>query len=536
MEFLTKKKWKIFLLLIPAIMAFLIILIPTLKFQWPLSWDIYYHIHLTKLYLANGFTYWDPSTVAPNGRPVGYPPVFHFLLAGLTILFKADPFQVARFLQPILGMLMVLSLSYVTYRFFGLVSGFSAGLLSIYSLITFNRGFMASPETLSFIIIPLVLYLYYQANENNNRKYLLISGVLSGIVFLTHSLSAFMMLMVVLLFTVIMKLLKRNINLKFLIIFLLITTSIALLWWGPLYILYDPHFNLFPGTPIPMSEFYVRYLGILPTILATVGGLFLLKKGENKGVLILVWALSILLLSRAYYLGFNIIPIRVLEVASYPLIIMAGYGLAITLDFIYSKLNPVTSALSMNNNNEHKIHGEYFKKNIKLVLLVSFGVLTLTSGVVFADGYTPNLVSQNEVNNSYIFPTDVHLLFNPLDSVFKFELIADRYGNLNLAYDREGVVEWFIKNGDPNKTVWSTDPIMDSIIVSTSGVHVIKGGYSEDIPLNVVNLNTSNLNNVSREQLLKDNVEYLLLRNGMQVPSYAHVVYRNGDYIICVIN
>jgi asparagine N-glycosylation enzyme membrane subunit Stt3 len=274
MEFLTKKKWKIFLLLIPAIMAFLIILIPTLKFQWPLSWDIYYHIHLTKLYLANGFTYWDPSTVAPNGRPVGYPPVFHFLLAGLTILFKADPFQVARFLQPILGMLMVLSLSYVTYRFFGLVSGFSAGLLSIYSLITFNRGFMASPETLSFIIIPLVLYLYYQANENNNRKYLLISGVLSGIVFLTHSLSAFMMLMVVLLFTVIMKLLKRNINLKFLIIFLLITTSIALLWWGPLYILYDPHFNLFPGTPIPMSEFYVRYLGILPTILDTVGGLF----------------------------------------------------------------------------------------------------------------------------------------------------------------------------------------------------------------------------------------------------------------------
>ena len=276
-------------------------------------------------------------------------------------------------------------------------------------------------------------------------------------------------------------------------------------------------------------------MGILPTILATVGGLFLLKKGENKGILILIWALSILLLSRAYYLGFNIIPIRVLEVASYPLIIMAGYGLAITLDFIYNKLNPVSSAVSMDNN-EHKIHIEYFKKNIKLVLLLSLGVLTLTSGVVFADGYTPNLVSQNDVNNSYIFSPDFHLLFNPLDSVFNFELIADRYGNLNLAYDREGVVEWFIKNGDPNKTVWSTDSIMDTIIVSTSGVHVIKGGYSEDIPINVVNLDTRNYINVSREQLLKDNVEYLLLRNGMQVPSYAHVVYRNGYYIICVIN
>jgi hypothetical protein len=535
MEFLTKKKWKIFLLLIPAIMAFLIIFIPTLKFQWPLSWDIYYHIHLTNLYLANGFTYWDPSTVAPYGRPIGYPPVFHFLLAGLIILFKANPFQVARFLQPVFGMLLVLSLSYVTYRLFGLISGFSAGLLSIYSFITINRGFIPSPETLSFIIIPLVLYLYYKANENNNWKYLLISGFLSGIVFLTHILSAFMMLMVVLLFATVMKLLKRNINLKFLTIFLSITTVIALLWWGPLYILYDPHFSIFPGIPIPMSEFYIRYLGILPTILATVGGLFLLKKGENKGILILVWALSILLLSRAYYLGFNIIPIRVLEIASYPLIIMAGYGLAITLDFIYTKLNSTTSAVYMDNN-ERKIHSEYFKKNIKLVILLFLGALTLTSGVVFADGYTPNLVSQNDVNNSYIFSPNVHLFFNPLDSVFKFELIADRYGNLNLAYDRDGVVEWFIKNGNPNKTVWSTDSIMDTIIVSTSGVHVIKGGYSEDIPLNVVNLNTSNLTSVSREQLLKDNVEYLLLRNGMQVPSYAQVVYKNGDYIICVIN
>jgi hypothetical protein len=213
---------------------------------------------------------------------------------------------------------------------------------------------------------------------------------------------------------------------------------------------------------------------------------------------------------------------------------MAGFGLAVTLDFIYNKLNPVTAVQV--DHKRHKIDSKYFKRNIKLVLLLFLGVLTLISGAVFADGYTPNLVSQNDSHNTYIFPPDVHLLFNPLDSVFKFELIADKYGNLNLAYDRYGVVEWFIKNGDPNKTVWSTDSIMDPIIVSTSGVHVIKGGFSEDIPLNVVNLNTSNLTSLSREQLLKDNVEYLLLRNGMQVPSYAQVVYRNGDYIICVIN
>lgn len=534
MEFLTRKTCKIFLLLIPAIMAFVIILIPTLKFQWPLSWDIYYHIHLTKLYLETGFTYWDPLTVAPYGRPIGYPPFFHFLLAGLTLLFRTDPFQVARFLQPFLGMLLVLSLSFVTYRLFGFISGVSAGILSIYSFITFNRGFIASPATLGFIIIPLALYAYYQANEKGDWRYLVISGVLSGIVFLTHSLSALMLLMVVLVFTVTMKVLRRNINLKFLIIFLIITLGIALLWWGPLYVLYNPQFTVFPGIPIPISEFYIRYLGILPTILATVGGLFLLKKGENKGILILVWALSTLLLSRAYYLGLNIIPIRVLEVASYPLIIMAGFGLAVTLDFIYEKLNPVTNAIALDEK-AYKINGEYFKKNIKLFILLFLGIFTLISGAVFADGYTPNLVSQNDIHNAYIFPDDVHLLFNPLDSILKFEVIADRYGSLNLAQDRWDVMEWFIKNADKNKTVFSTDSFMDTIIVSTSRVHVIKGGFSEDIPSNVLKLDTNNINNISKEQLLNENVEYLLLRTGTQVPSYARVVYRNGNYIICVM-
>lgn len=541
-----KKRWKIFLLLIPAVMAFLLVLIPTLKFQWPLSWDIYYHVHLAKLYMQYGFTYWDPLTVAPYGRPIGYPPLFHFLLAGLSLLFKTDPFQVAQYMQPFLGMLLVLSVTFVAYRFFGLISGVSAGLLTIYSFIAFNRGFIASPATLSFIIIPLVLYAYYQANEKDNWKYLLISGILSGLVFLTHSLSAFILLMVILLYALSLKLLKRNINVKFLIIFLLITGGIALIWWGPLYVIYNPHFNVFPGYPIPMSEFYIRYLGILPTLLATVGGLVLLKKGENKGVLILVWALSILLLSRAYYLGFNLIPIRVLELAAYPLVIMAGFGLAVTLDYIYNRLNNHDGLNNHNRpnqlNNHHrpnnkpgsKISGD-LRKHIKLILLLLLGIFTLISGAVFADGYTPNLVSSNDTHNGYIFSNYAHLLFNPLDAVFKFEVIADRYGDLKLAQDREGVMEWFVKYGDKNKTVYSTDSIMDTIIVSTSRVHVIKGGFSESIPSNVLQLDTTNISALNRDQLLKENVEYLLLRNGMSVPSYARVVYRNGNYIICVI-
>ncbi|OPY25498.1 MAG: hypothetical protein A4E27_00923 [Methanobacterium sp. PtaU1.Bin242] len=530
-----QKRLKILLLIIPALMAFSIVLIPTLKFQWPLSWDIYYHVHITQLYLENGLTLWDPLTVAPYGRPIAYPPVFHLLLAALSCIFKTNPFQVARFLQPVLAMLLVLSISFVTYRFFGLISGVSAGLLTIYSFITFNRGFIASPATLSFILMPLVLYAYYRANEEENFKYLLISGFLCGLIFLTHSLTAFILLMVVIVFAATMKLLGRELNLKFLIIFLLTTAGIALLWWGPLYLIYHPQLSVFPGYPIPMSEFYIRYLGILPTILATIGGLFLLKKGENKGVLILVWVLSILILSRAYYLGLNVISIRILEVASYPLIIMAGYGLAVTLDAFDKKLN----STDINHQKEIKIANKSpknsFKRHIKLIILLFLGILTLVSGAVFADGYTPNLVSENDTQSGYIFPHDVHLLFNPMDSIFKFQVIVDRYGNLSLAENRYGVMEWFLKNGDKNKTVFSSDSYMDTIIVSTSRVHVIKGGFSESIPSNVFKLDTNNISSLNREELLKDNVKYLLLRNGMEIPPYAQIVYRNGNYIICVI-
>lgn len=510
-------------------MAFLIVLIPTVKFQWPLSWDIYYHVHLAQLYLEYGFTYWDPLTVAPYGRPIAYPPVFHFLLAGLSYTFNTDPFQVARFLQPILAMALVLSITYVTYRLFGFISGISAGILTIFSLITINRGFFTSPGVLSLILMPLILYAYYRANEENNFKFLVGSAILCGMVFLTHSLTAFMIILVVFTFATTMKLLNRTFNLKYLVIFLVITAGMALLWWGPLYLLYHPKFNVFPGYPLPISEYYVRYLGIIPTILATIGGLFLLKKGENKGIFILVWALSTLLLSRTYLIGIDLIPIRVLEVASYPLIIMAGFGLAVTLDVVREKLNKNDQDINT------KSLVKNLKKHMKLMVLIFLSVFTLVSGAVFADGYTPNLVSQNDAHPDYIFPNNVHLLFNPLDYLFKFQVIADRYGDLTLAQNREGVMEWFKNNGDKDKTIYSVDSYMDTILVSTTGMKVIKGGYSESIPSSVLKRDMNNISGLNREQLLKDNIKYLLIRNGMDIPPYTRELYRNGNYVICIV-
>lgn len=66
----------VLLLLVPALAAFFIALIPTLKYQWPLGGDIFYHVHLAKLYLEQGLVYWDPLTSAPYGRPIFIPLFF----------------------------------------------------------------------------------------------------------------------------------------------------------------------------------------------------------------------------------------------------------------------------------------------------------------------------------------------------------------------------------------------------------------------------------------------------------------------------
>ncbi len=97
------QKWHVWI--IPAIIAFLIALIPTLKFQWPLSWDIIIHVQYTMVYTKYGLILTDPLLNAPFGQKIGYPPLFHFLLAALGMISRVDYFQIARALQPILAMI-----------------------------------------------------------------------------------------------------------------------------------------------------------------------------------------------------------------------------------------------------------------------------------------------------------------------------------------------------------------------------------------------------------------------------------------------
>ena len=154
---LNKNRLKNLIWIIPAIIAFLIALIPTLKYQWPLSWDIIYHIQYAQIYAKYGFVLTDPLLDSPVGQKIGYPPLFHLLLAYLGLITKVDLFQIARSMQPFLAMFIVLSVTYVGKKLYGTIAGISAGFLLIFLKISLSNIFCLNKEKHSLKVLMFML-------------------------------------------------------------------------------------------------------------------------------------------------------------------------------------------------------------------------------------------------------------------------------------------------------------------------------------------------------------------------------------------
>ncbi|MBC7111074.1 MAG: hypothetical protein H5T35_02460, partial [Methanothermobacter sp.] len=128
------RKRDVFLIILPALCAFALALIPTFKYTVPLTWDIYYHIHNAALYMGKGIVFWDPLTSAPHGRPIYYPPLFHIMMLFLSKITGLGFFTVSRFMQPVFAFLIVLSFSYVSGKLYGPLGGFLTGIFLFSSL------------------------------------------------------------------------------------------------------------------------------------------------------------------------------------------------------------------------------------------------------------------------------------------------------------------------------------------------------------------------------------------------------------------
>ena len=156
-EFNIRKLKKKYIIALPALAALCIALIPTMKYYWPMGWDIIYHVQYAQVYTQYGFTLSDPQLNAPYGRKMAYLPLFHLIIAGIGSSLNVDYFQVARFMQPLLAVSIVLSVSYVASKFYGELAGLGAGFLILSSFLA-GRIILPLPENLALIFIPLSVF------------------------------------------------------------------------------------------------------------------------------------------------------------------------------------------------------------------------------------------------------------------------------------------------------------------------------------------------------------------------------------------
>ncbi len=415
-----RKIQPIFLWSLPAIIVFLVALIPTLKYGYPLSLDIYYHIHMAHLYMTRGFTYWDPLTYAPYGRLIYYPPLFHYLLAVLGFLSNINLLTIARGLQPIFGFLIFLSFTYVTYKLYDIYVALFAGFLAM-STSLINQFILPIAENLGLIIFPFSIYFYYLSVETNNYRYAAVSGVLAGLILLDHALSMLNLIIIITIFSVMLLLSRRKINLNHFWIFLGFSLLVASIWWLPLLLKYGYVFRSPSTIAVPLWE-YIPIFGVLSLILTPIGGFYIIKRRNIQDILILSWLLSLLALANVYLLGISVLSERILAFAVFPLSIMAGLGLnyvRINLDkklfyslllitvigailsasFYMSETKPLVSSSEVDIANWFKTHGDKQGVVVSSSYLLDPTIVAISGQPVATGGYDNGRINELNIGN-----------------------------------------------------------------------------------------------------------------------------------------
>lgn len=525
------------LIVLPALAALFIALIPTLKYQWPLSWDIIYHIQYAQVYAHYGFTLTDPLLEAPLGKKIGYPPLFHFLIIGIGNGLGLNFFQVARLLQPILATSVVLSVSYVAYKFYGEVAGAGAGFLMLSSYLV-SRMVLPLPENLALIFIPLTVYLYYHSIKNKNIKTAFFGGVIFIIIILTHQAATLCLSLIITSITIMELSIYREINVfknfaSFLLplIFMAIAGVIIIQIWAPQLIQNIIQQGITAVTGLstsisnrPLGIFsYLGNIGILVLIFSLIGGIAAFKKYHRKDLIIMIWIISMILLSYAYLFGISVITYRVLIYLLIPLSILGGYGIS----YSFYKLS------------DYKMFSSI---KVRTAFLVVIFALSIFNGVL-------------TVENSKI-------------AVFG---VGTDYGVVQIAPPSESEIDlanWFEKNGNKSRSIVISNHFT-GIFLATKAMQPLHYGFEYFSTNKNVHIEGESIKISDLDGFMAEKIGYIIYDKRLTVkppenklalrmieaefsplyyftqdiysnidiikPDFSRVVYENQDYIVCEI-
>ena len=523
MMFNYKNIDKNLLIIIPSIITLFIGLIPTLQYGWPLSWDIIHHIHIAEVYAQYGFTLTDPLIGLQNGpQKIGYVPLFHLLIAAIGYITKINYFLLARCLQPLIASGIVLSVSYVGYKFYGLTAGVSAGFLILTSNLV-NRIILPIPENIALIIFPIAVYLFYISLKRDTYKYALISGILSIFMILIHQSAAFLLFLTITSFIIVRSILNRNISVfKKYIAWILPPVCAAAVTLIFVLVL-DPHIihsilqngigsvtgykdsiSYSYNQPLDLIH-YMWQLGIIALLFAVIGAAASYKLDlpqiKDKAVLLIVWIAAMFIISKINWFGINMVSYRVLIYILLPLSILGGFGLYQTYEWVKQK--------------------KISKLSIGHLLLGVIFLIAVINGV---------LIASNPKIATFGAQTEFGIISTAPPSASEIDL-----------------ANWFNQNGDKNKRVAISNYYSGMFLVADTMQPLSRDNRAltgKIKPSAMIKENIGYLVYDKRLKFSSSNKTYQAEPGGLLyfskdihqiIPKYAKIVYENRDFIVCKV-
>ena len=254
---------------------------------------------------------------------------------------------------------------------------------------------------------------------------------------------------------------------------------------------------------------YIEYFGLMVMVFAVVGTYFAAKIRSRKDIYIFTWIIILLLLSKAYLIGINVLAPRLLIYIVMPLSILGGFGVSQAYNWFKG-----TRRFSSN--------------KFRTMFLVAVFTISLIFGVLTAAN--PNM-------GSFYAKTE--------------------FGSVQIAPPSQSEVDlanWFKNNGDKNQSILIQNIYTGVFIAEETGMPINYGFeylnsttpraffdvgkvgyivYDKRLVLPQENA-TLNETKVSTElfPLFYFNEKYYQNVNLTQ-PSYFKVVYENSDFIVC---
>lgn len=262
----------------------------------------------------------------------------------------------------------------------------------------------------------------------------------------------------------------------------------------------------------PLSfDKYLRNFGLLVTVFSLVGAFFAIKLRRRKDVYIFTWIISMIILSKAYYFGINVLSSRVLIYIVIPLSILGGFGVS----QVYYKL---------------KDYKRFSSGKFRSSFLICIFALSILFGVLNVSDPTLGSYYANTI-----------------------------FGSVQIAPpspSEVGVADWFKSNGDKNKSISISNLYTGVLIATESGMPINYEFANINNTTNKSYFETNNIGYIVYDKRLTLPPDYntlnryqanselyplyyynkILYQNVNQLkPPFTKVVYENKDFIVCEV-